>query len=215
MASGHVTDLHPVVYDLAPSVARSIVNRYGKWVDKDDIRQECILWAMSRTQWVNEQLNEPDTEKRKHNEQKLAWQMMRYAERLARREKAVRSGYQPGDEAFYQSATLAKLLPFVIASVLDGTVLEPAQEMILDGQPKGSSSPAEGGALLATLMDIKQQFIKLDVEDRQILTLRYHEQMTLAQIGLVLECHATTADRRCDHALRNLLDLLGGRSPYQ
>lgn len=210
-----MTEVHPVIYDLAPSVARSIFNRYGKWVDRDDIKQECIVWAMNRTAWVNEQLNEPDTEKRKHNEQKLAWQMMRHAERYARREKAVRSGYQPGDEAFYQIATLATLLPFVIASVLDGTVLEPAQEMILDGQPKGSSSPAEGGALIATLMDIKIKFTELDAEDRQVLTLRYHEQMTLAQIGAVLECHATTADRRCDHALRELNNLLGGRSPYQ
>lgn len=210
-----MTEVHPTIYDLAPSVARSIVNRYGKWVDRDDIKQECILWAMNRTAWVNEQLNEPDTEKRKHNEQKLAWQMMRHVERYARREKAVRSGYQPGDEAFYQIATLATLLPFVIASVLDGTVLEPAQEMILDGQPKGSSSPAEGGALLATLMDIKIKFTELDAEDKQILTLRYHEQMTLAQIGAALECHATTADRRCDHALRALNNLLGGRSPYQ
>lgn len=210
-----MTEVHPTIYDLAPSVARSIFNRYGKWVDRDDIKQECIVWAMSRTAWVNEQLNEPDTEKRKHNEQKLAWQMARHAERYARREKAVRSGYQPGDEAFYQIATLATLLPFVIASVLDGTVLEPAQEMILDGQPKGSSSPAEGGALIATLMDIKIKFTELDAEDRQVLTLRYHEQMTLAQIGAVLECHATTADRRCDHALRELNNLLGGRSPYQ
>lgn len=210
-----MTEVHPTIYDLAPSVARSIVNRYGKWVDRDDIKQECILWAMNRTAWVNEQLNEPDTEKRKHNEQKLAWQMMRHVERYARREKAIRSGYQPGDEAFYQIATLATLLPFVIASVLDGTVLEPAQEMILDGQPKGSSSPAEGGALLATLMDIKIKFTELDAEDKQILTLRYHEQMTLAQIGAALECHATTADRRCDHALRALNNLLGGRSPYQ
>jgi len=210
-----MTDIHPIVYELAPSVARSIHNRFKQWVDKDDIKQECILWAMSRIQWVNEQLNEPDTEQRKHNEQKLAWQMMRYAERYARKEKAIRSGYQPGDEAFYQSATLATLLPFVIASIIDGTVLEPAQEMVLDGQPKGSSSPAEGGTLLATLMDIKQKFIKLGAEDRQILTLRYHEQMTLEQIGAALGYHRSTADRRCDHAMRELLDLLGGRSPYQ
>jgi len=210
-----MTEVHPHIVDFAASVARSIANRYGKWVERDDVKQECIIWAMNRTEWVEEQLNEPDTEKRKHNEQKLAWQMMRHAERYARKEKAARSGYQPGDEAFYQSATLAKLLPFVIASVLDGTVLEPAQEMILDGQPKGSSSPAEGGALLATLMDIKQKFAQLEADDKQILTLRYHEQMTLAQIGAVLECHPTTADRRCDHALRALLNLLGGRSPYQ
>jgi len=87
--------------------------------------------------------------------------------------------------------------------------------MVIDGQPRGSSSPAEGGALLATLMDIKQKFAQLEADDKQILTLRYHEQMTLAQIGAVLECHPTTADRRCDHALRALLNLLGGRSPYQ
>ena len=215
MASGRMSDVHPSILDIAPSVARSVANRYGKWVEKDDIKQECILWAMQRSEWIASQLNEPDTEKRKHNEQKIAWQMMRIAEKYARREKAARSGYQPGDEVFYQSVTLATLLPFVIASILDGTVLEPAQEMVIDGQPRGSSSPAEGGALLATLMDIKKQFVKLDVEDKQVLTLRYHEQMTLAQIGAVLECHPTTADRRCDHALRALLNLLGGRSPYQ
>lgn len=214
MVSGRMSDVHPFIKDIVPSVARSIVNRFGKWVDKDDVKQECLIWAMSREQWVAEQLSEPDTEKRKHNESKLAWQMMRYAERYARKEKAARSGYQTGDEVFYQSATLAKLLPFVIASILDGTVLEPAQEMILDGQPRGSSSPAEGGALLATLMDIKSKFKKLPYEDRQVLTLRYHDQMTLAQIGAVLECHPTTADRRCDHALRALIDLLGGGSPW-
>jgi DNA-directed RNA polymerase specialized sigma24 family protein len=210
-----MTEIHPHIVDFAASVARSIANKYGKWVERDDVKQECLIWSMNRTEWINDQLNEPDTEKRKHNEQKIAWQMMRIAEKYARREKAARSGYQPGDEVFYQSVTLATLLPFVIASVLDGTVLEPAQEMILDGQPRGSSSPAEGGALLATLMDIKQKFTQLEADDKHILILRYHEQMTLAQIGSVLECHPTTADRRCDSALRALLDLLGGRSPYQ
>ena len=210
-----MTDIHPHIVDFAASVARSIANKYGKWVERDDVKQECLIWAMNRSEWIDGQLNEPDTEKRKHNEQKIAWQMMRIAEKYARKEKAARSGYQPGDEVFYQSVTLATLLPFVIASILDGTVLEPAQEMVIDGQPRGSSSPAEGGALLATLMDIKQKFAQLEPDDKQILTLRYHEQLTLAQIGAVLECHPTTADRRCDHALRALLNLLGGRSPYQ
>jgi len=140
---------------------------------------------------------------------------MRHAERYARKEKAVRSGYQPGDEAFYQSATLAKLLPFVIASVLDGTVLEQAQEMIRDGQPKGSSSPAEGGNLLAMLIDIKSAYEDLNEKDQKILALRYHDNLTLAQIGAALECHFTTADRRVNHAMRELNNKLGGASPYQ
>jgi DNA-directed RNA polymerase specialized sigma24 family protein len=87
--------------------------------------------------------------------------------------------------------------------------------MIRDGQPKGSSSPAEGGNLLAMLLDIKKGYEKLGDEDKNILMLRYHENLTLTQIGEMLECHHSTADRRCTHALRELNSLLGGPSPYQ
>jgi DNA-directed RNA polymerase specialized sigma24 family protein len=141
--------------------------------------------------------------------------MKRAAERYCRKEKATKSGYQLGDEAYYQSATLGQLLPFVIASVLDGTVLEQAQEMIRDGQPKGSSSPAEGGNLLTMLIDIKDAYQDLNEKDQKILALRYHDNLTLAQIGAALECHFTTADRRVNHAMRELNNKLGGASPYQ
>jgi DNA-directed RNA polymerase specialized sigma24 family protein len=141
--------------------------------------------------------------------------MKRAGERYARKEKAAKSGYQTNDEVYYQSATLGQLLPFVIASVIDGTVLEQAQEMIKDGQPKGSSSPAEGGNLLANLIDIKNGFLKLDQEDQTLLRLRHHESFTLQQIAQFLECAVSTADRRCDKSLRRLQDNLGGISPWQ
>lgn len=210
-----MTELHPSIYDIVPSVASAVYKRFNKWTDRSDIKQECLLWALNRTEWINAQLSEPNTEERRHNEQRLAWQMTRVAERYARKEKAVKSGYQLADEAYYETATLGQLLPFVIASVLDGTVLEQAQEMIRDGQPKGSSSPAEGGNLLAMLLDIKKGFVSLGPEDQKILTLRYHENFTLEQIAHVLECSKSSADRRCNHALRELNNKLGGASPYR
>jgi len=210
-----VTELHLSIYDIVPSVANAVYKRFEKWTERADIKQECLLWAMTRADWINEQLSEPNTEQRRHNEQRLAWQMMRVAERYARKEKATKSGYQLGDEAYYETATLGQLLPFVIASVLDGTVLEQAQEMIRDGQPKGSSSPAEGGNLLAMLLDIKKGFVSLGAEDQKVLTLRYHENFTLEQIAQVLECGKSSADRRCNHALRELNNKLGGASPYR
>ena len=210
-----MTELHPSIYDIAPSVANTVYKQYKKFVERDDVKQECMQWAMSRAAYINEQLGDENVEQRRHNEQKIAWQMSRAAERYCRKEKATRSGYQLGDEAYYQTAMLGQLLPFVIASVIDGTVLEQAQEMIRDGQPKGSSSPAEGGNLLAMLLDIKKCYQQLEQEDQRILVLRYHENLTLAQIGEVLECHHSTADRRCNHALRELNSLLGGPSPYQ
>ena len=210
-----MSELHPVIYDLVPSVANTIYRRYNKHVEKDDIKQELMAWAMTRAADHTEDLMEPIEERRRHNEQRIAWQMRRVAERYARKEKASKSGYQTNDEAYYESATLGQLLPFVIASIIDGTVLEQAQEMINDGQPKGSSSPSEGGNLLANLIDIKRGFLKLDVDDQTILRLRHHESFTLQQIAQVLECAISTADRRCDKSLRRLQDNLGGVSPWQ
>ena len=144
-----MTELHPVIYDLVPSVANTIYRRYNKHLEKDDIKQELMAWAMTRVEDHTIDLMEPVEEIRRHNEQRIAWQMKRAGERYARKEKAAKSGYQTNDEVYYESATLGQLLPFVIASIIDGTVLEQAQEMINDGTPRKQSTPAEGGNLLA------------------------------------------------------------------
>jgi RNA polymerase sigma factor (sigma-70 family) len=210
-----MTELHPVVYDLVPSVAGTIYRRYKNYVERDDIKQECMAWAMTRAGYITEQLNEPNEERRKHNEQRIAYQMRRVAERYARKEKASKSGYQTTDEAYYESVSIGRLLPFVIASVIDGTVLEQVQQMVQDGQPKGKSSPAEGGNLLATLIDIKRAYLRLDVDEQKLLRLRHHENFTLQQIAQVMECAISTADRRCDNAMRKLIEQLGGQSPWR
>ena len=212
-----MTELNPAIYDIAYSVAGVVYKRYNKFVERDDVKQECLLWAMtpSRREWTEELLSEPDTKTRQHNESRIAWQMKRAAERYARRIKADKSGYQLNDEVYYETFTLSQLLPFVIASVIDGTVLQQAQEMIKDGQPKGSSSPSEGGNLLAALLDIKSCFLKLDVKEQTLLTYRYHENFTLQQMASLLECSVSTADRRCSNALRKLQDGMGGENPYR
>lgn len=210
-----VTNLHPIVYDLAPSVAYTIHRRYRAYVERDDLVQECMAWAISREEWIAELMSVVDEEDIKHSEKRIAWQMRRVAERYARKEKASKSGYQIADEVYYETFTLGQLLPFVIASVIDGTVIEQVQEMIRDGQPRGSSSPAEGGGLLASLIDIKKAFLELEQEDQVLLRMRYHENATLQQVAQYLECATSTADRRCTASLRRLQEILGGESPWR
>ena len=207
-------DLHPTFKDLVPSVANVIVRKFKGWVDRDDVKQECYLWAIGRGQQFTDLLNEENPNKREQNEKRIAYQMRRVAERYARREKASKAGYHISDEAFYDTTTIAQLIPFVIASVVDGTVLEQAQEMINDGQPRKQSTPAEGGNLLAILIDIKKSYLKLEQEDKTILQMRYHDNLTLQQIAQYLECATSTADRRCTSALRRLQDKLGGDTPW-
>lgn len=210
-----MTELNPAVYDLVPSVASSIQRRYKNFVEKEDVSQECYVWATGRATYINEQLTEEEPEQYKHNLQRIAWQMRRVAERYCRKQKADKSGYSVSDETYYESATLGQLLPFVIASVVDGTVLEQAQDMIKDGQPRGASSPSEGGNLLAVLIDIKKAYLKLEQPDKDLLMIRYHEGLTLQQIADMYGCALSSADRRCASSLRKLQNILGGDSPWR
>ena len=210
-----MSEIHPAIPDIIASVTNAIVRRFRGYVDKEDIIQECYSWYFSRVAHLNGLLNEENTIQRVINEKRIAWQMKRSAERYARKEKAVRTGYKPGDEAFYDTVVIAQLLPHVIASVIDNTVLEQAQNLINDGQPRKQAAPAEGGNLLATLIDIKKAYLKLDIIDKDILIKRYHENLTLQELATYLECAISTADRRCQNALRKLQNNLGGESPYQ
>ncbi len=207
-------DLHPTLYELVPSVSYVISRKFKGWIDLEDIKQECFLWAIGRGQQFTDLLNEPDYNKRIHNERRIAYQMQRMAEKFARKEKARKAGYKTTDEAFYDTSLIAQLIPFVIASIVEGTVLEQAQEMINDGTPRKQSTPAEGGNLLAILIDIKKAYLKIDQEDKTILQMRYHDNYTLQQVAQYLECSTSTADRRCTSALRRLQDRLGGQTPW-
>ena len=210
-----MSDLHPIIYELAPSVAYAIHRRYKHWVERDDVTQECIAWAITRNAYITEQMNVEDPKQLEYNQRRIAWQMKRAVERYARKEKANKSGYQINDEVYYQTFTLGQLLPFVITSIIDGTVLEQMQEMINDGQPRGSSSPSEGGNLLAALIDIKKCFMKLDQKDQTVLRMRHYDNATLQQIAQFLECAVSTADRRCTNSLRRLQEELGGETPFR
>lgn len=210
-----MTELHPIIYELAPSVAYAVHRRYKHWVEREDVTQECIAWGVTRNAYITEQMSVEDPKQLEYNQSRIAWQMKRAVERYARKEKANKSGYQINDEVYYQTFTLGQLLPFVITSIIDGTVLEQMQEMINDGQPRGSSSPSEGGNLLASLIDIKKCYLKLDQKDQELLRMRHYDNATLQQIAAFLECAVSTADRRCTNSLRRLQDELGGETPWR
>ena len=209
-----MAEIHPSIYDIVPSVVKQVARRFKGYAEESDIRQECYTFAASKYNQHKDLLDEPDTEKRKQNERKIGWQIKRVAERYARKEKASKLGYQIGDEAYYETTTIAQLLPFVISSILTGKPLEQGQQLVDDGQPKKPSAPAESGNFLAILIDIKRAYLLLDLEDKALLEKRYFEEHTLQQIAQYLECAVSTADRRIEKALDNLQDKLGGENPY-
>jgi RNA polymerase sigma factor (sigma-70 family) len=215
MVTGLVTEPHPILNDIVPSVVSLVHRRYRNYVDRSDLTQESYAWLMTRVSYFNELLEEENEGIRLANQRRIGWQMKRAIERYARKEKASKSGYQTNDESFYDATTIAQLLPYVIASVVNDTAIEQAQSLVNDGTPRKPAAPAEGGNLLATLLDIKKSYKLLDEDEQNILRLRYHKNYTLQQLSEALECAISTADRRCSNALRKMLNFMGGESPYQ
>ena len=208
-------EIPPIIHDLIPSVVATIHRRYRSYTDRKDLLQEAWSWTMTRASRLAADLEGVNEEDRNIRERRVTWQMRRHLERYARKEKAHKSGYNVQDEAFYDTITIAQLLPYVIASVVNDTALEQAQNLINDGQPRKPAAPAEGGNLLAILIDIKKAYLLMEKEDRDILRLRYHENHTLQQVGQYLECSTSTAERRSNNALRKLQNIIGGQSPWQ
>ena len=207
--------LHPTLEDLVPSVVTTIHRRFRSYTERTDLLQEAWAFVLSRADSFNELLDDESEIQRKWNEKKIAWQIRRSLERYARKEKANKVGYLINDEAYYDTVTIAQLLPFVIKSFVTDTALEQSQILVNDGTPRKPSAPAEGGNLLAMLIDIKRAYERLDKSDQDILRLRYHDNLTLQLISEYLECAISTADRRCIQALNRLQNKIGGESPYQ
>ena len=207
--------LHPSLDDLVPSVVSTIHRRFRQYTERGDLLQEAWAFVLTRADHFNEVLSDENEVQRKWNEKKVAWQIRRCLERYARKEKASKSGYHLNDEAYYDTVTIAQLLPFVIKSVISDTALEQSQVLVNDGTPRKTPAPAEGGNLLAMLVDIKKAYEKLDKYDQDILRLRYHDNLTLQLISEYLECAISTVDRKCTQALRKLQNNIGGDSPWQ
>jgi RNA polymerase sigma factor (sigma-70 family) len=207
--------LHPCLDDLVPSVVTTIHRRFRAYTERSDLLQEAWAFVLTRAENFNELLSDENEVQRKWNEKRVAWQIRRCLERYARKEKASKSGYHLNDEAYYDTVTISQLLPFVIKSVISDTALEQSQILVNDGTPRKPSAPAEGGNLLAMLVDIKKAYEKLEKQDQEILRLRYHDNLTLQLISEYLECAISTADRRCTQALRKLQNNIGGDSPWQ
>lgn len=203
------------VYDAAGSVAYAVWRRFKKFMSREDLHQEALLWAVRRVDDITAAVAVEDKEERRRAERRLWWQMARHCEQQARKEKARQSGYQTRDEAFYETGTIAQLLPFAIASLYNNAPLEVIQDIVVDGTPRKPAAPSEGGTLLVMLIDIKEAFTKLEAEDRDLLAYRYHHEYTLKQIAEHLGTAISTADRRIERALVHLQQQLGGKSPWQ
>ena len=194
--------------DVASQVARVVHRKYSVYFDVSDLRQELLVWVWRREDKVKQWLDHnQEPEDYKGGVRQLGKTLTRQADKYCRRLKAQKLGYELRDEQYYDPITLSELLPFVWGDVVETTKL--------DGEKvSGAGNPAEGGNYVIQLFDVRHALSKIDEMDRDVLELKYEQNLTFAEIAEVLEVSDTTAHRKVEGAMRRLVNQLGGTNPF-
>jgi DNA-directed RNA polymerase specialized sigma24 family protein len=175
-------------------------------VELKDIKQSLYQWFYEHPNKVEEwsTIGEKDTKNLIYRS--LRNQALDYCQEW----KANTSGYETSDLYYYEADIVEALLP----SVLRGeTVVGHKLDL---GGVSGTFAPAEGGNLMAMMIEIDYAYWKLSKEDRKILFLRHATGLDYKTIADDLELSSEdTARMRQRRALARLVRRLGGFKPYR
>ena len=200
--------------DLINIASTTIYRRFIGYVEYKDLVQELNVYVLQRPK-LEDDLDESyqvSKDETKWVARKIMARFRRHIEKYSRKEKAVRVGYSTGDEFFYDTGTIASILPVALQFDVQGVTLI---DKVDDGQPRKSPAPNEGGNLLAMAIDVKSAVELLDKDEQYIINLRYGASpMTLSDIGKELGLSDSTVDRRVQRILRKIIDHLGGPTPW-
>jgi hypothetical protein len=150
----------PYLHSIVEPTVFDVYRRYGDDVDLDDLRSEAAVWWYGRGQKYVQQYIAEDA---KHV--RLRRSIWRWCARYAEGERAAHRGYHAIDQIRYSATEILMLLP--IALDPDGI---PDGGGFREG-PKPKGNLAEGGDVLAALVDVRRGVEALTFEDQTFLVL--------------------------------------------
>lgn len=196
--------------EIAVTVSRQVHRRYAVYFEAADVQQELIAWCLRRENKVREWLDpQQDPVDLKLGIKFLAKAMNREADKYCRSRKAKSVGYEIRDEAFYTKPMIEELIAHL--DELENMGQNNSANVRVSN---GGSDPATGNNYLVSILDVSHALEQLDPMDQLMLDLKYRENLTLAQMAVMLELSDSTISRRINAALKRMIVFLGGESPW-
>lgn len=192
--------------------ASSLFRRYRRFVETDDIRQE--LWlavAKNRKAFTDFIDRDPGDKDAVRQGWAAAYKTLwRHGDRYCRREKAVRSGYRPEDEAFYDRHRIG----VVLEMMHNGTSFTNQYD---DSRPKGKTKPGSGYSLETEFADVESAMKALSGLEKAAMMTYYVDGKTEAEVADILggDLNRQKVARILDRATKKMINALGGESPYR
>ena len=174
-------------------------------VELQDIKQSLYEWFVEHPNKLDtwESIGEKDAKNLIYRS--LRNQALDYCQRW----KAKSIGYEVSDLFYYEAGIIEVLLPLVLRKELS------VSHKLNMGTPGKPPAPAEGGNLLAMMIEVSAAYNKLNKEDRLVLFYKYAESMDFGDIATEMGISSEDAVRmRHNRAIKKLITRIGGRRPY-
>ncbi len=173
-------------------------------VEIEDLRQSLWMWFAEHPNKLKEWEAKGEKDAKNLIYRSLRNQALDYCQKW----KAKTIGYDVGDLYYYAPEVVEALLPSVLRSEYNT-----AHKLNL-GRVGRPSAPAEGGNLVAMMIEIDYAYWKLGKEDRKILFMRHAEAMDFKEMANFLSLGTEDASRmRHKRAVNRLIRKLGGFKP--
>lgn len=211
--------ISPELLALAATEAATLARKWPG-LERDDVQQEILLWALESAETGSE-LSEEGLGEDEYRERRkaLRWrlrdagaQYCRGQERDRRRERAAALGYDVVDEVFYSLAQLKGLVETYFATgITERPPVGRADSVTRTGDP------AEGGSWLAGLVDVERglRVIRVDYLERLWERLcPINAGRTDEEYGWGVGLTEHQVRGRLRTALRALQSTLGGQNPW-
>lgn len=180
--------------------------RYRKFAEPADITQSLWEYAWRKRKAFAEYLSREEKEEQKAGWAALLTALHRAGDRYCRKEKADRSGYRTEDEAFYNRAMIEDL----VSMLYNGS----GATNIIDDRVKVKTAPGSGYSVETSVADIERALDSLEAEDRYLVVEVYGHCTPEKAVADSLSISRSTVDRRLAKACKQMIEFLGGESPY-
>lgn len=210
-AEGDVTDLqladlvtieqeYEAFTRVAPSILK-VYRNYHLYVESEDLRQEVWAWWFGKgRKYVRRYIYAGDWGK-------LGKAVYSQAVAFAEKEKAARSGYRPEDNIVYSKQQIKDLLPLAIDIEAMAATTPVAQE-----GPHAHGNLAEGGNLLASVVDVRRAIDALAFGDQQFLKAADQYEYDWELLGDNYRIQADSADQKFDRIAGRIAKFLSGET---
>jgi hypothetical protein len=175
-------------------------------VEYKDLVGEAHLWIVENYNKVEKWRDEGG-----HGENKLRHACMQRCLTAVARERAKRSGLQPGDAFYYTAQIIREILP----NIWDEDDWITGQQ-IGTGEIRSMSRPSEGNNRLAMIIDVRTAFFNLKGPDQMLLADMHKDGgLPIDVIATQWEVTERTIKRREIRILDKMVERLGGEPPWK